>query len=187
MSVAVIGCIDPQIIGVETISIDDQGVALTGAWDFHTSEKERIEDVIANRYVIAIDEDSVEYLKKLPNPLFNLHDLCSEIQSQALLIENEFNIFVKEKGEKKQKLVAPNLRSVEIPDQMNNVDIIKSMIQDKSHVGLDARFSRIILAAWSLRTLVEIWQHNESERVTRRYLNISTSPFQILPGRFIGI
>lgn len=187
VSVALLGRIDPQRIGIETISIDSEGAALAGAWDYSISEKVLVENVIAGRYILALDEFSEEFLKPFPNAVFPLSEFIEEIMNSVTEIENEFNKYKMKEGSKKQKLVAPDLRVVRHPNSSNPLGAIEQLVDGKTHPGLDPKFSRIILGAWALRSLVEIWQHNESERVSRKYLEIASKPYQILPEKFLKL
>lgn len=187
VSVALLGQIDPQRIGIETISIDSQGAALAGAWDYAISEVVLVENVIAGRYILALDEFSEEFLKQFPNPIFPLSGFIEEIMNSVTEIENEFNKYMIEEGSKKQKLVVPDLRKVNHPKSSNSLQVMEQLVNGKTHPGIDPKFSRIILGAWALRRLVEIWQHNESERVSRKYLKIASKPFQILPEKFLKL
>ena len=187
VSVALLGRIDQQRIGIETISIDSQGAALAGAWDYEISEKDLVENIIAGRYILALDEFSEEFLKPFPYPIFPLSEFIEEIMNSLTEIENEFNKYINEEGSKKQKLVAPNLRMISHPKSSNPLRIMEQLVDGKTHPGIDSKFSRIILGAWALRSLVEIWQHNESERVSRKYLKIASKPYQILPEKLLKL
>ena len=175
--------VDGKLVNIETISVQASGAVLSGAWTFDLIEFEKISDILEGKYVFAINPETQNFVAKVPKlkfPTFN--DFILEAKTSAEKTLQTFNEYVDSDPKKRKTLVNPNLSlwpdSVELSE---SVEVLKFIGGQQVPANAPEEFIPTLAASMVIRYYVNAWLRDESERVSRTYLNSSPSFVRLVP------
>jgi hypothetical protein len=181
VSIALVGKSANGNIGIETISVSENEVTLAGAWEYEQIETNKIKSILVDRLVVYLDSETKTNFSIFSIKEFNLALFLKEAAESATNLSADFENYVSKNPKKYAKLVEPDIKRIPLTKFTNNWEILENLSGYERISGLDQNFQKIIKASWKLRDLILFWQHNESERVSRKYLPTSIKEFSMLP------
>lgn len=175
--------VDGKLVNIETISIQASGAVLSGAWTINKTELEKISDILEGKYVFAINPEAQDFVAKVPKlkfPTFN--DFILEAKTSAEKTQEAFNEYVESDPKKRKTLVTPDLYvwpdSVELSE---SVEVLKMLGGQQVPANTPEEFITTLAASMVIRFYLNAWLRDESERVSRAYLNSSPSFVRLVP------
>ena len=180
-SIALVGKLANGNIGIETISVTENEVTLAGAWEYEPLETDKIQSILFERHIVYLDSETQANFSKFSFKQFNLALFLKQASASATNLSTDFENYVAKDPKKYAKLVEPDIKRIPMSQFTTNWEILENLSGYERASGLNPNFHKIIKASWIVRDLILFWQHNESERISRKYLPISTQEFSMLP------
>jgi len=180
-SIALVGKLANGNIGIETISVSENEVSLAGAWEYEPLETDKIKSILVERLIVYLDSETQTNFAKDSFKLFDLALFLKKASASATNLSADFENYVAKDPKKNAKLVEPDIKRIPLTEFTTNWEILENLSGYERASGLDQNFQKIIKASWKVRDLILFWQHNERERISRKYLPTSTQEFSMLP------
>lgn len=188
-SIAVVEQTPDSRILIESISVTKGECVLSGAWEFNSSDRESITNVLSGRLLIVLgDEESFKefiddpqyiYLKAKPF----LEEARQAAKDALLAYEN----FKAENPTKRKKMVAPNFyewpQSVDFNQSTKFMEDIGKMA---TPISTPIEFRNVLSAARLLKHLIDMWHLDEQDRSSRKYVEGQDAEITILPKSWLN-
>ena len=189
-SIAVVEQTPDSRILIESISVTKGECVLSGAWDFNSSDRESITNVLSGRLLIVLgDEESFKefiddpqyiYLKAMPF----LEEARQAAKDALVAYEN----FKAENPTKRKKMVAPNFyewpQSVDFNQSTKFMEDIGKMA---TPISTPIEFRNVLSAARLLKHLIDMWHLDEQDRSSRKYVEGQDAEITILPKSWLNL
>ena len=178
----IIAHFDGKQLHLETISVQVSGAVLSGAWSFEPDNTDVYTNLLESRLVFSVDAETSKFLKKIPNLVFpEFESLILEGKENANRMLETFISYVE--AEKKRKtLVQPRLSMWPETFSLDKAsDHLIEIAGQQLPTNTPIEFKPTLAAAMVVKKYVDAWISDESERVSRSYLDIEPNFVRLLP------
>jgi hypothetical protein len=183
-SIAVVAVHPGEKVTIESISVSKGECVLSGAWDFSTSDKLNIDNVVSGKLIIPLGnetairkllaESNLKYLSAKP--------FLQEARRAADDALAAYELFKSEDVKKRKKMVEPSFFAwPEDLDFNHSAEYMASIGKMAVPTSTPAAMRSTLAAARLVKFLVEMWQLDEQERVNRKYVDGTDAEITILP------
>jgi hypothetical protein len=157
---------------------------LSGAWEFSTEDKQNISNVVSNKLIIALgDESAVSKLLNNPELKFlKAKPFLLEARKAASDAVLGYELFKSEDAKKRKNMVEPSF--FDWPEELDfnqSVEYMESIGKMAVPASTPVGMKNTLAAARLVRFMVEMWQLDEQERVNRKYVDGTDAEITILP------
>lgn len=175
--------VDGKLVNIETISIQTSGAVLSGAWTFDLTELDKISNILEEKNVFPINSESQKFVAKMPKLKFpSFIEFIQEAKTSSEKTLEAFNTYVDSDPKKRKTLVIPNIFNwPDSVDLSKSVEVLKIIGGQQVPANAPAEFIPTLAASMVIRYYVNAWLRDESERVSRTYLNSSPSFVRLIP------
>jgi hypothetical protein len=183
-SVAVVEIHAGEKVTIESISVSKGECVLSGAWDFSTSDKLNIDNVVSGKLIIPLgDETAIKKLLAESNLKYlSAKPFLQEAKRAADDALAAYELFKTEDVKKRKKMVEPSFFAW--PEDLNfnqSAEYLESIGKMAVSASTPAAMRNTLAAARLVKFLVEMWQLDEQERVNRKYVDGTDAEITILP------
>lgn len=183
-SIAVVELHPKEIVTIESVSVTRGECILSGAWEFSTSEKENISNVVSGKLVIALgNESKVRELLVDPELKYLIaKTFLVEAKSAAQEALAAYELFKSEDVKKRKKMVEPSFFNW--PDDLDfnkSAEYFESIGKMAVPDSTPDLMKKTLAAARLVKFLVDMWQLDEQERGNRKYVDGADAEITILP------
>ena len=183
-SVAVVEIHPGEKVTIESISVSKGECVLSGAWDFSTSDKLNIDNVVSGKLIIPLgDETAIKKLLAESNVKYlSAKPFLQEAKRAADDALAAYELFKSEDVKKRKKMVEPSFFAW--PEDLNfnqSAEYLESIGKMAVSASTPAAMRNTLAAARLVKFLVEMWQLDEQERVNRKYVDGTDAEITILP------
>jgi hypothetical protein len=183
-SVAVVEIHAGEKVTIESISVSKGECVLSGAWDFSTSDKLNIDNVVSGKLIIPLgDETAIKKLLAESNLKYlSAKPFLQEAKRAADDALAAYELFKSEDVKKRKKMVEPSFFAW--PEDLNfnqSAEYLESIGKMAVSASTPAAMRNTLAAARLVKFLVEMWQLDEQERVNRKYVDGTDAEITILP------
>ena len=183
-SVAVVEIHPGEKVTIESISVSKGECVLSGAWDFSTSDKLNIDNVVSGKLIIPLgDETAIKKLLAESNLKYlSAKPFLQEAKRAADDALAAYELFKSEDVKKRKKMVEPSFFAW--PEDLNfnqSAEYLESIGKMAVSASTPAAMRNTLAAARLVKFLVEMWQLDEQERVNRKYVDGTDAEITILP------
>jgi hypothetical protein len=183
-SVAVVEIHPGEKVTIESISVSKGECVLSGAWDFSTSDKLNIDNVVSGKLIIPLgDETAIKKLLAESNLKYlSAKPFLQEAKRAADDALAAYELFKSEDVKKRKKMVEPSFFAW--PEDLNfnqSAEYLESIGKMSVPTSTPAAMRNTLAAARLVKFLVEMWQLDEQERVNRKYVDGTDAEITILP------
>ncbi len=183
-SIAIVELHSNEKVTIESISVTKGECVLSGAWDFSTSEKEDISNVVSGKLIIALGNES-KVRELLVDPEFKYltaKPFLVEAKSAAQEALAAYELFKAEDVKKRKKMVEPSFFNW--PDDLDfnkSSEYLESIGKMAVPGSTPDVMKKTLAAARLVKFLVDMWQLDEQERGNRKYVDGADAEITILP------
>jgi hypothetical protein len=183
-SIAVVEIHPGEKVTIESISVSKGECVLSGAWDFSTSDKLNIDNVVSGKLIIPLgDETAIRKLLAESNLKFlSVKPFLQEAKSAVDDALAAYELFKSEDLKKRKKMVEPSFFAW--PEDLNfnhSAEYLESIGKMAVPTSTPAAMRSTLAAARLVKFLVEMWQLDEQERANRKYVDGTDAEITILP------
>lgn len=183
-SIAIVELHSNEKVTIESISVTKGECVLSGAWDFSTSEKEDISNVVSGKLIIALGNESKvrELLVDLELKYLTAKPFLVEAKSAAQEALAAYELFKAEDVKKRKKMVEPSFFNW--PDDLDfnkSSEYLESIGKMAVPGSTPDVMKKTLAAARLVKFLVDMWQLDEQERGNRKYVDGADAEITILP------
>jgi hypothetical protein len=183
-SIAVVAIHPGEKVTIESISVSKGECVLSGAWDFSTSDKLNIDNVVSGKLIIPLgDETAIKKLLAESNLKYlSAKPFLQEAKRAADDALAAYELFKSEDVKKRKKMVEPSFFAW--PEDLNfnqSAEYLESIGKMAVSASTPAAMRNTLAAARLVKFLVEMWQLDEQERVNRKYVDGTDAEITILP------
>jgi len=183
-SIAIVEMHSNEKITIESISVSKGECVLSGAWEFPTNEKQDIVNVISNKLIIALGNESTvsSFLNEPKLRFLKAKPFLLEAKKAASDSILAYESFKSEDAKKRKKMVEPTFFNW--PEELDfnyAAEYMESIGKMAVPKGTPAGMKNTLAAARLIKFLIEMWQLDEQERVNRKYVDGSDAEITILP------
>ena len=183
-SIAVVEIHPGEKVTIESISVSKGECVLSGAWDFSTSDKLNIDNVVSGKLIIPLgDETAIRKLLAESNLKFlSVKPFLQEAKSAVDDALAAYELFKSEDVKKRKKMVEPSFFAW--PEDLNfnhSAEYLESIGKMAVPTSTPAAMRSTLAAARLVKFLVEMWQLDEQERANRKYVDGTDAEITILP------
>jgi hypothetical protein len=183
-SIAVVEIHPGEKVTIESISVSKGGCVLSGAWDFSTSDKLNIDNVVSGKLIIPLgDETAIRKLLAESNLKYlSAKPFLQEAKSAVDDALAAYELFKSEDVKKRKKMVEPSFFAW--PEDLNfnhSAEYLESIGKMAVPTSTPAAMRSTLAAARLVKFLVEMWQLDEQERANRKYVDGADAEITILP------
>jgi hypothetical protein len=183
-SIAVVAVHPGEKVTIESISVSKGECVLSGAWDFSTSDKLNIDNVVSGKLIIPLgDETAIRKLLAESNLKYlSAKPFLQEAKRAADDALAAYELFKSEDVKKRKKMVEPSFFAwPEDLDFNHSAEYMASIGKMAVPTSTPAAMRSTLAAARLVKFLVEMWQLDEQERVNRKYVDGTDAEITILP------
>jgi hypothetical protein len=183
-SIAVVAVHPGEKVTIESISVSKGECVLSGAWDFSTSDKLNIDNVVSGKLIIPLgDETAIRKLLAESNLRYlSAKPFLQEAKRAADDALAAYELFKSEDVKKRKKMVEPSFFAwPEDLDFNHSAEYMASIGKMAVPTSTPAAMRSTLAAARLVKFLVEMWQLDEQERVNRKYVDGTDAEITILP------
>ena len=183
-SIAIVEMHSDKKMTIESISISKGECVLSGAWEFSTEDKQNISNVVSNRLIIALGDEST-VSKFLNNPelkFLKAKPFLLEARKAASDAVLAYELFKSEDAKKRKNMVEPSF--FDWPEELDfnqSVEYMESIGKMAVPASTPVGMKNTLAAARLVRFMIEMWQLDEQERVNRKYVDGTDAEITILP------
>jgi len=183
-SIAIVELHSNEKVTIESISVTKGECVLSGAWDFSTSEKEDISNVVSGKLIIALGNESKvrELLVDPELKYLTAKPFLVEAKSAAQEALAAYELFKAEDVKKRKKMVEPSFFNW--PDDLDfnkSAEYLESIGKMAVPVSTPDVMKKTLAAARLVKFFVDMWQLDEQERGNRKYVDGDDAEITILP------
>jgi hypothetical protein len=183
-SIAIVELHSNEKVTIESISVTKGECVLSGAWDFSTSEKEDISNVVSGKLIIALGNESKvrELLVDPELKYLTAKPFLVEAKSAAQEALAAYELFKAEDVKKRKKMVEPSFFNW--PDDLDfnkSSEYLESIGKMAVPGSTPDVMKKTLAAARLVKFLVDKWQLDEQERGNRKYVDGADAEITILP------
>lgn len=183
-SIAIVELHSNEKVTIESISVTKGECVLSGAWDFSTSEKEDISNVVSGKLIIALGNESKvrELLVDPELKYLTAKPFLVEAKSAAQEALAAYELFKAEDVKKRKKMVEPSFFNW--PDDLDfnkSSEYLESIGKMAVPGSTPDVMKKTLAAARLVKFLVDMWQLDEQERGNRKYVDGADAEITILP------
>lgn len=183
-SIAIVELHSNEKVTIESISVTKGECVLSGAWDYSTSEKENISNIVSGKLIIALGEES-----KVRELLFDPE--LKYLTAKPFLVEAKYaaqealaayELFKAEDVKKRKKMVEPSFFNW--PDDLDfnkSAEYLEAIGKLAVPGSTPDVMKKTLAAARLVKFLVDMWQLDEQERGNRKYVDGADAEITILP------
>jgi len=183
-SLAIVEMHSGKKMTIESISVSKGECVLSGAWEFSTQDKQNISNVVSNKLIIALGDESAiaEFLNNPELKFLKAEPFLLEARKAASDAVLAYELFKSEDVRKRKNMVEPSF--FDWPEELDfnqSVEYMESIGLMAVPASTPIGMKNTLAAARLVRFLVEMWQADEQERVNRKYVDGSDAEITILP------
>jgi len=183
-SIAVVEIHPGEKVTIESISVSKGECVLSGAWDFSTSDKLNIDNVVSGKLIIPLGDETVirKLLAESNLKYLSAKPFLQEAKRAADDALAAYELFKSEDVKKRKKMVEPSFFAW--PEDLNfnqSAEYLESIGKMAVPTSTPAAMKSTLAAARLVKFLVEMWQLDEQERVNRKYVDGTDAEITILP------
>jgi len=183
-SIAIVELHSNEKVTIESISVTKGECVLSGAWDFSTSEKEDISNVVSGKLIVALGNESKvrELLADSELKYLTAKPFLVEAKSAAQEALAAYELFKAEDVKKRKKMVEPSFFNW--PDDLDfnkSAEYLESIGKMAVPVSTPDVMKKTLAAARLVKFFVDMWQLDEQERGNRKYVDGDDAEITILP------
>jgi hypothetical protein len=183
-SIAIVEMHSNEKVTIESISVSKGECVLSGAWEFSTNDKPNISNVVSDKLIIALGNESIvrAFLDKSELKFLQAKPFLVEakkVASEAILA---YELYKSEDAKKRKKMVEPSFFNW--PDELDfnySAEYMESIGKMTVPASTPTGMTKTLAAARLVKFLVEMWQLDEQERVNRKYVDGTDAEITILP------
>jgi hypothetical protein len=187
-SIAVVDNCASGSVAIETISIEESGATLAGAWVLEITENNDIENILSNRLLLAMNAESEALLTKFGFwATINIDTFLQDAVFLSGETLGRFNAYVSANPKKRNKLVEPSL--MKWPSIFNleqSGAVLESLGKQKYPENTPVNFRKTLAASKLLKLLIDSWLSDEEERTSRKFLGIDPNWIRLLPPSWLA-
>jgi hypothetical protein len=183
-SIAIVEMHSNEKITIESISVSKGECVLSGAWEFPIDDKQNISNVISNKLIIALGNESnvVKFLDDSELKFLKAQPFLIEAKKAAKDAILAYELFKSEDAKKRKNMVEPTFFNwPEELDFNQSAEFLESIGKIAVPVSTPEGMKNTLAAARLVKLLVEMWQLDEQERVNRKYVDETDAEITILP------
>ena len=183
-SIAIVEMHSNGEITIESISVSKGECVLSGAWEFQNHEKQDIVNVISNKLIIALGDESIvrSYLNEPKLNFLKAKPFLLEAKKAASDAILAYELFKSEDAKKRKKMVEPTFFNwPEELDFNHSAEYMESIGKMAVPTSTPLGMKNTLAAARLVKFLIEMWQLDEQERVNRKYVDGADADITILP------
>lgn len=183
-SIAIVELHSTEKITIESISVSKGECVLSGAWEFHTDESQKITSVVSNKLVLALGNESNvnKFLDNSELKFLNAKPFLLEAQKAASDAILAYELFKSEDAKKRKNMVQPTFFNW--PDELDfnqSAAYLESIGKMALPFSTPEGMKNTLAAARLVKFLIEMWQLDEQERINRKYVDGTDAEITILP------
>jgi hypothetical protein len=183
-SIAIVEMHSNEKVTIESISVSKGECVLSGAWEFSANDKPNISNVVSDKLIIALGNESIvrAFLDKSELKFLQAKPFLVEakkVASEAILA---YELYKSEDAKKRKKMVEPSFFNW--PDELDfnySAEYMESIGKMTVPASTPTGMTKTLAAARLVKFLVEMWQLDEQERVNRKYVDGTDAEITILP------
>lgn len=189
-SIAVVERTPDGRILIESISVTKGECVLSGAWDFDSSDRQSITNVLSGRMLIVLgDEDGFKkFIDDSQYVYLKAKSFLDEARQAAKNALVAYENFKAENPTKRKKMVAPNFyewpQSVDFNQSAKFMEDIGKMA---TPISTPNNFRNVLSAARLLKLLIDMWHQDEQDRSSRKYVEGQDAEVTILPKSWLNL
>ena len=171
-------------ITIESLAVSRGECSLSGAWIFSTSEKQKIENVVSGKLVVALgDQREVEaFFSSNQLKYVQAKSFIQEARIAASDAIAAFEVFKSQDATKRKKMVEPSFFSwPENLDFNKSEEYLESIGKMGATESVPKDMRNTLATARLVKFFVEMWQLDEQERANRKYVEGADAEITILP------
>lgn len=173
---------DGNQIHLETISVQESGAVLSGAWSFDPENSDVYTNLLLSRLVFPVDLKTSNFLEKIANLVLpKFENLILEGKENSQRILDSFLAYVDE-DKKRKTLVQPRISNW---PEVFSLDKAEAHLIEQGGQQLPLNtpneFKATLSASMVIKKYLDAWLSDESERVSRTYLAIQPEFVRLAP------
>ena len=173
---------DGNQIHLETISVQESGAVLSGAWSFDPENSDVYTNLLLSRLVFPVDLKTSNFLEKIANLVLpKFENLILEGKENSQRILDSFLAYVDE-DKKRKTLVQPRISNW---PEVFSLDKAEAHLIEQGGQQLPLNtpneFKATLAASMVIKKYLDAWLSDESERVSRTYLAIQPEFVRLVP------
>jgi hypothetical protein len=183
-SIAIVEMHSNEKITIESISVSRGECVLSGAWEFPIDDKQNISNVVSNKLIIALGNESnvVKFLDDSELKFLKARPFLIEAKKAAKDAILAYELFKSEDAKKRKNMVEPTFFNwPEELDFNQSAEFLESIGKIAVPASTPEGMKNTLAAARLVKFLVEMWQLDEQERVNRKYVDETDAEITILP------
>ena len=183
-SIAIVEMHSNEKITIESISVSKGECVLSGAWEFPIDDKQNISNVVSNKLIIALGNESnvVKFLDDSELKFLKVQPFLIEAKKAAKDAILAYELFKSEDAKKRKNMVEPTFFNwPEELDFNQSAEFLESIGKIAVPASTPEGMKNTLAAARLVKFLVEMWQLDEQERVNRKYVDETDAEITILP------
>jgi hypothetical protein len=183
-SIAIVEMHANEKITIESISVSKGECVLSGAWEFPIDDKQNISNVVSNKLIIALGNESnvVKFLDDSELKFLKAQPFLIEAKKAAKDAILAYELFKSEDAKKRKNMVEPTFFNwPEELDFNQSAEFLESIGKIAVPASTPEGMKNTLAAARLVKFLVEMWQLDEQERVNRKYVDETDAEITILP------
>ena len=183
-SLAIVEMHSNEKITIESISVSKGECVLSGAWEFPIDDKQNISNVVSNKLIIALGNESnvVKFLDDSELKFLKAQPFLIEAKKAAKDAILAYELFKSEDAKKRKNMVEPTFFNwPEELDFNQSAEFLESIGKIAVPASTPEGMRNTLAAARLVKFLIEMWQLDEQERVNRKYVDETDAEITILP------
>jgi len=183
-SIAIVEMHANEKITIESISVSKGECVLSGAWEFPIDDKQNISNVVSNKLIIALGNESnvVKFLDDSELKFLKAQPFLIEAKKAAKDAILAYELFKSEDAKKRKNMIEPTFFNwPEELDFNQSAEFLESIGKIAVPASTPEGMKNTLAAARLVKFLVEMWQLDEQERVNRKYVDETDAEITILP------
>jgi hypothetical protein len=183
-SIAIVEMHSNEKISIESISVSKGECVLSGAWEFPVNDKQNISNVVSNKLIIALGNESavVKFLDDSELKFLKAKPFLFEARKAAKDAILAYESFKSEDAKKRKNMVEPTFFNwPEELDFNQSAEFLESIGKIAVPASTPEGMKNTLAAARLVKFLVEMWQLDEQERINRKYVDGTDAEITILP------
>ena len=179
-AIAVLDSDEDKNTVIETISIVENEVSLSGLWVLSAQQHEELDSICSNKLTIKLKKFNKKLL--IDSREVAISDLCTEAKKENLMALGLWQDFKDLEPVKRKKLVQPDF--FEWPDdiELNNAEEhLGGFNRIPNLSAVTSNVLPVLTAAYLIQFLLQKWQQDEQERMQRPFIRTTTAGFRIIP------
>ena len=183
-SIAIVEIHSDDKVTIESISVSKGECILSGAWDFSIKETENITNVVSGKLIIPLGSESAvkKLLAHVDLKFLTSKPFLQEAKKAASDALNAYELFKSEDAKKRKKMVEPAFFNW--PDELDfnkASEYFESIGKMAVPSETPIEMKKTLAAARLVKFLVDMWQQDEQERGSRKYVEGIEAEITILP------